>query len=261
MSKRPTIHYIVTRPDGTVPPSSGALAEYAHWTGDPIPTVNLAENIGKVVDHPSPGQRWYDDKPFSYFRMYTKPGEALERIDWPTRLFIVEPRGETGNWGADFAPYWLMSHQIRVVEETDAWRAFGHRGAQALAVIAQLPDLARQWAKEWADAPKATRRRYAAWNERATDTHALDWWAHYKAQYSRRAAGLKTADRLAADAAAQAATDAGADTEALTAIRLRARCLVAGQLLHDRICSGDYEKSVRALLLGTQLDSPQPVTA
>ncbi|MFF3127378.1 hypothetical protein ACFVRD_34925 [Streptomyces sp. NPDC057908] len=217
----------------------------------------LADHVGQTIDHPSPGQKWYTDKPFSYFHMYTRPGEILERLEsgWPVRLFVVEPHGETGNWGAGFAPYWLMSHRIRVVEETDAWRAFGHRGAQVLAVIAQLPDLARQWAAQWAADPESSRRTYAAWDERVTDTHALDWWAHYRAEYSRRTVGLKAADQLAEAAAAQAATDAGADTEALTAIRLRARCMVVGQLLHDRIRSGEYEQSIRALLLGAGLDS------
>ncbi|MEJ8654627.1 hypothetical protein WKI65_43005 [Streptomyces sp. MS1.AVA.3] len=263
MSKRPVTHYIATRPDGTVPPTTPHLGDYYSAQGETIPTVNLADHIGQVVDHPSPGQKWYTDQPFSYFHMYTRPGEILDRIEdgWPVRLFTVEPLGETGNWGADFAPYWLMSHQIRVLEEAEPWRAFGHRGAQVLAAIAQLPDLARQWAAQWEADPEGTRRTYAAWNERVTDTHALDWWAHYRAQYSRRAAGLETADQLADTTSTQAATDAGADTEAVTVIRLRARCLVAGQLLHDRIRNGDYEKSIRALLLGTQLDSPQLVTA
>lgn len=188
--------------------------------------------------------------------MYTRPGEILERLEsgWPVRLFVVEPHGEIGNWGADFAPYWLMSHRIRVVEETDAWRAFGHRGAQVLAVIAQLPDLARLWAAQWATDPEGTRRTYATWDERVTDTHALDWWAHYRAQHSRRTAGLKSADQLADAAAAQAATDAKADTEALTAIRLRA--------WHGRLpapARPDPLRGVRAvdpgLPLGAGLDS------
>ncbi|WP_055606677.1 hypothetical protein [Streptomyces prasinus] len=262
-SARPVVHYMATRPDGTVPPTCNHLARYYSGLGETIPTVNLADHIGQVIDHPSPGERWYTDKPFSYFHMYTRPGEILERIEdgWPIRLWIVEPLGETGNWGGDFYPYWLMSQQIRVVEETDAWRAFGHRGAQTLAVIAQLPDLARQWATEWAADPKDTRRTYAAWNERVNDTHALDWWAHYRAQYSRREAGLKAADQLADTAATEAATDAGADPEALAAIRLRARCLVAGQLMFDRIRTGEYEQSVRGLLLGAGLDTPAPVAA
>ncbi|MCX4799901.1 hypothetical protein OG497_39355 [Streptomyces sp. NBC_01242] len=262
-STRPVVHYIATRPDGTVPPTCEHLARYYSAQGETIPTVNLADHIGETVDHPSPGQKWYTDKPFSYFHMYTRPGEILERLEerWPVRLWEVEPLGETGNWGGDNYPYWLMSHQIRVVRETEAWRAFGHRGMQVMAVLAQLPDLARQWADEWAADPEGTRRTYKAWDKRVTDTHALGWWAHYRAQYSRRTAGLNTANQLAGDAAAQAATDVGADPYAVAMIRLRARCLVAGQLMHDRIRSGEYEQSIRGLLLGAGLDTPDLVTA
>ncbi|MFB6807096.1 hypothetical protein [Streptomyces sp. NPDC056387] len=162
MAHRPVVHYIATRPDGTVPPTSRHLAAYHRAQGETIPTVNLADHIGQTVDHPSPGQKWYTDKPFSYFHPYTRPGEILERIEdgWPVRLFVVEPLGETGNWGDDFAPHWLMSHQLRVIEETDSWRAFGHRGAQVLAVLTQLPDLAAQWATQWAADPEGARRTY-----------------------------------------------------------------------------------------------------
>ncbi|MFG2631436.1 hypothetical protein [Streptomyces sp. NPDC048473] len=257
------LHYMATLPDGTVPPTCEHLARYYSAQGETIPTVNLADHVGQTVDHSSPGQKWYTDKPFSYFHMYTKPGEILERIEsgWPVRLFIVEPRGETGNWGADFAPYWLMSHQIRVVEETDAWRAFGHRGAKVLETVAQLPDLARQWAQGWAADPDSTRRTYDAWDERLTDTRALSDWAHWRARHSRRAAGLKAAYQLAGDAAEEAAAVAGADTDVVAAISLRARCLAAGQLLHDRIRSDDYEKSIRALLIGAGLDAQAPALA
>ncbi|MFE1452684.1 hypothetical protein [Streptomyces olivaceoviridis] len=262
-SARPVVHYMATRPDGTVPPTCEHLARYAREHSETVPTVNLADHIGQVIDHPSPGQKWYTDKPFSYFHMYTRPGAILERIEdgWPIRLFVVEPLGETGNWGDDFAPYWLMSHQIRVVEETEAWRSFGHRGEQVLAVLAQLPDLARQWATEWAADPEGTRRTYAKWEERVADTHALTQWAYWRAQSSRRSAGLATANQLAGDAAAQAATDAGADPHTVAMIQLRARCLVAGQLMHDRIRNGEYEQSIRALLLGAALDTPAPVPA
>ncbi|MDX3165983.1 hypothetical protein PV516_19535 [Streptomyces scabiei] len=263
MSKRPVTHYMATRPDGTVHPSCEHLARYYTQHGKTITTVNLADHVGQTIDHPSPGRRWYTDTPFSYFHMYTKPGEILERIDdgWPIRLFVVQPRGETGNWGEDTYPYWLMSHQVHVVEETDAWRAFGHRGEKVLNTIAQLPDLARQWAEEWAADPDGMRRKYATWAERLTDTRALGDWVHFRAQYSRRTAGLTTAYALAGAAAEKAATDAGAETDAVTVIRLRARCLAAGQLLHDRIRGCDYEKSIRALLLGAQLDSLAPAAA
>ncbi|MGW1596971.1 hypothetical protein [Streptomyces sp. NPDC002343] len=262
-SARPVVHYMATRPDGTVPPTDYHLARYARAHGEPVPTVNLADHTGQVVDHPSPGQKWYTDQPFSYFHMYTRPGEILERIEegWPIRLFVVEPLGETGNWGGRYYPYWLMSHRIRVVAETDAWRAFGHRGEQVLAALAQLPDLARQWAAEWAADPEDTRRTYEAWEKRVDDTRALTWWAYWRAQYSRRSAGLATADQLAGDTAARAATDAGAEPHAVALIRLRARCLIAGQLLHDRLRTGEYQQSIRTVLLSTGLDTPAPVPA
>ncbi|MFF2571164.1 hypothetical protein [Streptomyces sp. NPDC058084] len=263
MSTRPTIHYLATRPDGTVPPTSVHLAEYARAHGSAVPTVNIADHVGKVVDHPSPGQKWYTDKPFSYFWMYTRPGEVLDHLrdGWPVRLWIVEPLGETGNWGADFAPYWRMSHQLRVLEEAEPWRAFGHRGEQVLMALAQLPTLTRQWAEAWATHPERTRRTYAAWNERITDTQALDWWARSRARSSRRTAGLEAADQLTRATVAQAAGDAGVTPEAADTILLRARCLIAGELLHDRLRKGEYEKSLRDLLLGTGLDAPQPAFA
>ncbi|SCF61538.1 hypothetical protein [Streptomyces sp. Ncost-T10-10d] len=63
-STRPVIHYNATRPDGTVPPTCEHLARYYSGLGETIPTVNLADYIGETVDHPSPGQKWYMDKPF-----------------------------------------------------------------------------------------------------------------------------------------------------------------------------------------------------
>ncbi|MYY80848.1 MULTISPECIES: hypothetical protein [unclassified Streptomyces] len=264
-SARPVVHYMATRPDGTVPPTCNHLARYYSGLGETIPTVNLADHIGETVDHPSPGEKWYTDKPFGYFHMYTRPGEILERLEvqerWPVRLWEVEPLGETGNWGNDFAPYWLMSHQIRVVREVDAWRAFGHRGMQVLAVLAQLPDLARRWAEEWAADPEGTRRTYEAWEKRVDDTRALSSWASCRARYSRREAGLQAADQLAGDAAGQAVTAAGTDPHAVTLIQLRARYLVAGQLMFDRIRNGEYEQSIRGLLLGAGLETPAFVPA
>ncbi|MFF7342034.1 hypothetical protein ACFZAT_32620 [Streptomyces sp. NPDC008163] len=262
-SARPVVHYMATRPDGTVPPTDTYLAAYHRAQGETIPTVNLADNIGQVIDHPTPGRKWYTDRPFGYFHMYTRPGEILERIEdgWPIRLWIVEPLGETGNWGGHFYPYWLLSQQIRVVEETDAWKAFGHRGAQVLATLAQIPDLAGQWATEWTADPERTLRTYKAWEERVDRTRALTGWASCRAEYSRREAGLQAANELAGNAAGEAATAAGADPHAVTLIQLRARCLVAGQLMFDRIRNGEYEQSIRGLLLGAGLDTPAPVPA
>lgn len=219
---RPVVHYMATRPDGTVPPTNECRAQYARAAGEPVPTVNLADHVGQVVDHPDPGEKWYTDKPFSFFHMYTRPGEILECVEdgWPIRLFVVEPLGETSNWGRS---YWLLSQQIRVVAE-------------------------------------AARRTYTAWKRRVEHTRALSSWAYCRAEYSRRSAGLATATHLAADAAGQAATDAGASPDAVALIQQRARCLVAGQLTFDRIRTGEYERSIRALLLGAGLDTPAPAS-
>lgn len=76
-STRPVVHYMATRPDGTVPPNIEDLARYARARGEQVPTVNLADHLGQVVDHPSPGRKWYTDRAFGYFHMYTRPGELL----------------------------------------------------------------------------------------------------------------------------------------------------------------------------------------
>ncbi|MFF4409747.1 hypothetical protein [Streptomyces sp. NPDC001404] len=262
MSHRPIVHYIATRPDGTVPPTCGSAAEYAHWIGEPIPTVNLAAHLGQAVDHPDPGRRWYDDSPFSYFRMYTKPGEILERVQWPARLFVVEPRGETGNWGAPHYPYWALSHQLKVIEETEAWRAFGHRGDKVLDVIdRQLPELARQWAEEWAADPDGTRQRYDAWSERLNNTGALSDWVYWKACSSRRAAAAEQAQFLARTAAEKSAAAVLDDLDAVAVISRRAQGLTAAELLHDRLRRSRREKEILALLRGVDVDTPQSAAA
>ncbi|MEU7378275.1 hypothetical protein [Streptomyces albidoflavus] len=262
-STRPVVHYMATRPDGTVPPNIEDLARYARARGEQVPTVNLADHLGQVVDHPSPGRKWYTDRAFGYFHMYTRPGEILELIedDWPIRVFVVEPLGETGNCGGDYRPFWLMAQQIRVIEEADAWVAFGHRGKHVLDTLGQLPGLARQWAAEWAADPEGARRTYGAWEKRVEQTLALTSWAACRARYSRREAALQTATQLAVDVAGQPAIDAGAEPHAVALIQLRARCLVAGQLVHDRLRASEYEQSIRALLLGAGLDAQAPARA
>ncbi|MDQ0904154.1 hypothetical protein QFZ22_000139 [Streptomyces canus] len=260
--KQPQNHYMVTMPDGTVPRTSGSTGAYT--------TVNLAEHVGQVVDHPQPGKhKWFDESAFSYFRTYTQRGvgEVLDRrcewpVQWPVRLWIVEPLGETHTWGGQYYRHELLAHQLRVVEETEIWRAFGHRGEKVMDLIdRQLPDLARQWAAEWTADPNGTRQRYDAWSERLDDTYALSSWVHFRARYSRREAAKEVAEKLSRAAAEKALTAVGADEDAIKSISLRAWCLTAGQLMHDRICRGDYEKSIRALLLGTALETNAPVLA
>ncbi|MGW0653700.1 hypothetical protein ACWD4T_33770, partial [Streptomyces umbrinus] len=251
------IHYMVTLPDGTVPPTSSSTA--------PFTTINLTEHIGRAVDHPTPGRPWYDEGPFSYFRTYTQRGvgEALERrvewpVEWPVRLWVVEPLGQTGNWGGNYYPYWVLCHQLKVVEETEVWRAFGQRGQRVLDLIErQLPALARQWAEEWQIDPDGSRQRYDAWTGRLDDTHALCCWVRNKARSSRREAAKEVAQKLARAAAEQAATAVGAAEDAVAAISCRAWCATASELLYDRLCRCNYEKELRALLGGAGLEAPQ----
>ncbi|MFF8910931.1 hypothetical protein [Streptomyces olivaceoviridis] len=48
-SARPVVHYMATRPDGTVPPTCEHLARYAREHGETVPTVN-----GAGLDTPAP---------------------------------------------------------------------------------------------------------------------------------------------------------------------------------------------------------------
>ncbi|MER6961796.1 hypothetical protein [Streptomyces sp. NPDC000618] len=156
----------------------------------------------------------------------------------------------------------MLCHQLKVVEETEIRRAFGHRGQQVWDLVErQAPDLARHWADERRSDPDGTRRRHDAWNRRLSDTHALCCWVNNKAEHSRREAAKEVTQELARAAAEQAATSVGAAEDAVAAISRRASCLTAGQLLHDRICRGDYQKSIRALLLGAGLDTKVPALA
>ncbi|MFJ4966744.1 hypothetical protein ACIP6P_30555 [Streptomyces sp. NPDC088729] len=39
--------------------------------------MNLADNIGQVIDHPQPcTDLWFDESEFSYFRMVKRVGDA-----------------------------------------------------------------------------------------------------------------------------------------------------------------------------------------
>ncbi|GAA0454323.1 hypothetical protein [Streptomyces olivaceiscleroticus] len=228
-------YYMATTPDGVIPASVTA--------GTP---VNLADHIGQVIDHPSPGRRWYDDSQFSYFRMVRRAGEVLEDtgmhpIAWPVRLWIVEPVGPVGNWASDLYPYRTLSHQVRVVAETDAWQALGPRGDKVLDYInVELPAQARAWAAAYAADPQRTQDRHAAWNgdslcgtdHCSSGRHALAWAAH-RAFTCRREAALRTASQLATAAAEQAVTlpdDAGR-----AYVTSRAIAMTTAVLLQDRL--------------------------
>lgn len=228
-------YYMATTPDGVIPASATA--------GTP---VNLADHVGQVLDHPTPGRRWYDDSQFSYFRMVNRVGEVLEDtgmppIAWPVRLWTVEPVGPTGNWSTDLYPYRTLSHRVRVVAETDAWQALGPRGDKVLDYIhIQLPVQARAWAATYAADPQGTHHRHTAWyNDSLCSTdhcssgrHAQAWAAH-RAFTCRREAALRTAHQLAAAAAEQAVTVP--DDSGRAYVASRAIAMTTAVLLQDRL--------------------------
>ncbi|GAB1331714.1 hypothetical protein [Streptomyces sennicomposti] len=261
MSK-PSLHYMVTMPDGTVPPTAGFTTSYE--------TVNLTEHVGQVVDHPTPCKhKWYDESSFSYFRTYTQRGvgEVLERssewaVQWPVRLWIVEPLGETGNWGGRHYPYWVLTHRLRVVEETDISRAFGPRGDKVLSLIQQqLPELAGQWASEWAADPEGTRARYDAWLTGSVQPKHAQWWVDAKARSARREAAISQARELACTTAEQAAAAVLDDQDAVSHIRRRAWYLAAAEMFNDLLRRYDFQREVLAILRGSGLDTNAPALA
>ncbi|MER0443221.1 hypothetical protein ABR738_01275 [Streptomyces sp. Edi4] len=244
MSKKPVVHYMATLPDGTVLATDGA------HVGERT-SVNLAAHVGEVIDHPTPGRRWYDESPFSYFRSYTRPGEVLERVpQWPARLWVVEPLGETGNWGGVHYPYWVLSHQLRVVEETEIWRAFGSRGDKVLRLIAQMPDLAREWVAEWSADPEATRERYRQWRRTVIGSPYPSNHITAKSWSSRREAALDKATELADAVVREAWGETAVSDEDLVLLQTRAYGLVAAEMFQDRLSDHDFQRDLLKVLRG-----------
>ncbi|MET9986164.1 hypothetical protein [Streptomyces rochei] len=204
MARRPVTWYIATPADGII--------EKSRHAGTP---VNLAANVGQVVDHPKPCTNlWFDESPFSYFRMVKCVGETLEDtgiwpVTWPIRLWIVEPVGETGNWSPHHYPYRLLAHQIRVIEETEPWPALGARGREVLDVVhRQIPQRAAQWAADWDADPEGMRERLWNWELCGGQNSGSGKWARAMAlttSHSRReSAAQRWSERLARDIVDQA---------------------------------------------------------
>lgn len=204
MARTPVTWYMATPADGTI--------ELSRQTEAP---VNLADAVGKVVDHPTPcAVKWFDESAFSYFRMVKRVGEALEDtgiwpVTWPVRLWIVEPVGETGNWSPHHYPYRLLAHQIRVLEETNAWRALGAGGREVLDVIHhQIPERAAQWAADWDADPEGMREQL--WNRELCGgrNSGSGKWSRSMALTTSRArresAAQRWSERLARDTVDQA---------------------------------------------------------
>ncbi|MFD9047801.1 hypothetical protein [Streptomyces zaomyceticus] len=245
MSK-PRVYYMATQPDGTVPRSTEA--------GTP---VSLADHVGQVIDHPTPCKtRWYDETHFSYFRAYHRLGEVLNDLwQWPARLFVVEPLGETGNWAQRDYPYRLLAHQIRVIEETEAWPALGPNGrAVEQLLTAELPDLILGWLRDWDAGPDAMERRFEIWRHLGADDCTSGMNAENSAfsisRSARRYAAASTARRIGIDMAYTAARESGASEKATAYAARRADNLIHAVLLKDRM----REYSLKALR-GTDLDA------
>ncbi|MFG2569201.1 hypothetical protein ACGFR6_27710 [Streptomyces sp. NPDC048567] len=251
MARKPVTWYIATPADGII--------EMSREAGTP---VDLAANVGQVVNHPNPCRnKWFDETRFSYFRMVKRVGEALEDtgiwpITWPVRLWSVEPLGETGNWSPRHYPYRLLSHQIRVLEETDAHRALGPSGRDVLTVIQQeIPERALRWAADWDAGPEGMRNRRWDWEQRENGRWA-ESLATAVSRNHRESAAQAWIERLAHNTVDQALAGTDASTMARCYAYGRADgCAVAAQH-HNR-----FEPYVLDALRGISLDSPTLASA
>ncbi|MFZ3492308.1 hypothetical protein ACODT5_03540 [Streptomyces sp. 5.8] len=226
--------------------------------------VSLADSVGDVIEHPTPCRtQWYDETRFSYFPMVKRVGEALEGteiwpVTWPVRLWIVEPLGETGNWSGRYFPYRLLSHQIRVLGETDAWQALGTRGQEVLDVVArQIPQLAPQWAADWDADPRQMTERRENWRlagaPNTTSGMKAEILAHDTARARRESTAQHWNRRLAANAADRALAGTGTSAGAAQYARSRAAGLAMATQHEAR-----FDAYVLDALRGVSLDSPTP---
>ncbi|MGW2841830.1 hypothetical protein ACWCWD_29095 [Streptomyces sp. NPDC001493] len=247
--------YMATPADGII--------ERSRQAGTP---VSLADHVGQVIDHPRPGRPWFDESEFSYFRMVKRVGEALEDTGirsavWPVRLWIVEPVGDTGNWSPHHYPYRLLAHQIRVVEETDAWPALGVRGREVLDVVQQqIPQRAIEWAASWDADPEGMRERRRTWHlcgSRSTGSGVRAQSTAIAISRARReSAAQQWAEHLAQDTAEHALEGTGASRDAVYYACARAAGLATAAQHEARL-----DAYVLDALRGTGLDSPAPVVA
>ncbi|MXG30166.1 hypothetical protein [Streptomyces sp. YIM 132580] len=254
---KPVTWYIATPADGII--------EKSRTAGTP---VNLAENVGQVIDHPTPCTTlWFDEGPFSYFRMDKRVGEVLEDTGiwpavWPIRLWTVQPLGETGNWSHHHYPYRLLSHQIRVLEETDPWPALGAAGRDVLDVIhGQIPERAARWAADWDADPEGMEERRRNWRLCGARDIGRGEWAQAAADltsYARRECGAQRwAKHLATDTAARSLADGGFSQDAVDYARSRAAELTVATQHQARL-----DPYVLDALRGVRLDStPSTVAA
>ncbi|QIB49513.1 hypothetical protein [Streptomyces aureoverticillatus] len=256
MPRKPVTWYIATPADGTI--------EMSRQAGTP---VNLAANVGQVIDHPNPCRnKWFDESDFSYFRMVKRVGEALEDtaiwpVTWPIRLWIVEPLGETGNWSQRHYPYRLLTHQIRVLEETDAHRALGPASRDVLNVVQQeIPERTVRWAADWDADPEGMRERKWNWEQCGGRTCGSGRWAESVAlatSHARRESAAQLwIEHLARDTVDQVLADTDASQGARLYARGRAADLAVAAQHHTR-----FDAYVLDALRAAELDTPTRVAA
>lgn len=256
MARKPVTWYVATPADGII--------EMSREAGTP---VNLSASVGEVIDHPNPCRnKWYDESAFSYFRMVKRVGEALEDtgiwpVTWPVRLWVVEPVGETGNWSQRCYPYRLLSHRIRVLEETDAHLALGPAGRDILNVVQQeIPKRAVRWATDWDADPKGMWSRKWDWEQCGGPTCGSGRWAEavaFAMSHARReSAAQRWIEYLAQDTVDQALADTKASLGARLYAYGRARGLAVAAQHQAR-----FEPYVLDALRGVGLDSPAAVAA
>ncbi|MFE2384405.1 hypothetical protein [Streptomyces misionensis] len=256
MARKPVTWYMATPADGTI--------ELSRQTGTP---VNLAEAVGEVIDHPTPCRnKWFDEGDFSYFRMVKRVGEVLEDtgiwpVTWPVRLWIVEPLGETGNWGQRHYPYRLLSHRIRVLEETDAHRALGAAGRDVLDVVQQqIPEQAVRWAADWDADPEGMRQRQWNWAQCGGRACGSGRWAESVAlttSHARRESAAQTwIEHLARRAVDQALAGTDASMYAYSYAYGRATGHAVAAQHQAR-----FDAYVLDVLRGVGLDSPVSIAA
>lgn len=196
--------------------------------------------------------------------MLKRVGEVLEDtgvwpVTWPVRLWIVEPVGDAGNWGQRYYPYRLLAHQIRVVEETDAWQAFGVGGREVLDIIKhQIPERAPRWAADWdANGMREWRRTWELCGGRNSNSGS---WARSIATATtrsrRESAAQRWSERLAGGTVDQVLGGVDVGSAAISYA-----CSQAADLAIAAQHQSRFDAYVLDTLRGVDLDSAVPAVA
>jgi len=173
-----TVFYKATRPDGRDFFSGTVDYAAALASGEPLP------ELSGDVTFPGPG--WY--------HLATVPTECVG-MEWPCRLFEVEPVGDV--FTHNDHPYKIGCMSVRVLREIEAHRVFGPQGEQVAALIEHCRTLSA------AEADRLAAARAATWD--------AAWRAAWDATWdAARCADARCAARIAAwlAAARDAARDA-----------------------------------------------------